>query len=291
MVPSTSHETQNSPTEAPQRPIVKCVVWDLDNTIWHGVLLEDEQVVLRAGILETIQELDRRGVLNSVASKNEEEAALKKLEEFGLREYFLYPQIHWSSKDGSLEEIARALNIGLDTLAFVDDQPFELENVAFVHPEVLCLPVDDIATLLERPEMCPKFVTEDARNRRRMYVSDAERQRSEQEFVGTNEEFLATLKMAFTISEAQEEDLPRLAELVARTHQLNTTGYAYSYEELDAFRQSPTHILLVAELEDRFGSYGKIGLALLECQAEIWTIKLLLMSCRVMSRGVGTILI
>jgi FkbH-like protein len=76
-----------------------------------------------------------------------------------------------------------------------------------------------------------------------------------------------------------------------RTHQLNTTGYTYSYEELDAFRQSPGHLLLIASLDDRHGSYGKIGLCLVECGAEIWSVKLLLMSCRVMSKGVGTIMI
>ncbi|HVU65966.1 MAG TPA: HAD-IIIC family phosphatase [Ktedonobacteraceae bacterium] len=288
MTLSTSHVAR---ALASRRQTVKCVVWDLDHTLWHGVLLEDEQVVLRSGIQEILQELDRRGILNSLASKNDEATALRKLEELGLREYFLCPQIHWSSKAQSLQTIAKEINIGLDTLAFIDDQAFEREEVAFAHPEVLCLPVEEIETLLERPEMCPTFITEDSSRRRLMYLSDGERKRSEEAFVGTSEEFLATLHMHFTISEAQEEDLPRLSELVARTHQLNTTGYAYSYEELDAFRQSPGHTLLVAELEDRFGTYGKIGLALLERQPTVWTIKLLLMSCRVASRGVGTILI
>ena len=76
-----------------------------------------------------------------------------------------------------------------------------------------------------------------------------------------------------------------------RTNQLNTTGYTYSYEELDAFRRSPDHRLLVAGLDDRYGTYGTIGLALVACEPEVWTVRLLLMSCRVMSRGVGTIMI
>jgi FkbH-like protein len=98
------------------------------------------------------------------------------------------------------------------------------------------------------------------------------------------------LQMVLTITPAREADLQRAEELTARTHQLNTTGRTYSYEELNAFRQSPRHKLLIAGLEDRYGTYGKIGLALVTCEESAWTVALLLMSCRVMSRGVGTIM-
>ena len=90
---------------------------------------------------------------------------------------------------------------------------------------------------------------------------------------------------------AKEKDLQRAEELTVRTHQLNTTGYTYSYDELDQFRQSEKHILLMAKLEDKYGEYGHIGLALIACGEKVWTIKLLLMSCRVMSRGVGSIIL
>lgn len=273
-----------------KRPAIKCVVWDLDNTLWDGVLLEDEQVSLRPGVLEVIKTLDSRGILHSIASKNDHAAVMQRLEELGLSEYFLYPQINWNSKASSVREIARAINIGIDTLAFVDDQSFEREEVAFSVPEVLCIAAEDIAAMPEMPEMIPRFITEDSRKRRQMYLSDIARDRAEKKFVGPSEEFLTTLDMVFTIALAREEDLKRAEELTVRTHQLNTTGYTYSYEELDAFRQSAAHRLFVASLDDKFGAYGKIGLVLLECGAQIWTVKLLLMSCRVMSRGVGTIM-
>lgn len=270
---------------------VKCVVWDLDNTLWHGVLLEDEQVTLRPEVVHIIKTLDERGILNSIASKNDFETAQKKLDQLGLSEYFLYPQINWNSKASSIRAIAKSINIGIDTLAFVDDQPFEREEVAFSVPEVQCFDANDLQSFLDLPAMNPHFITEDSKQRRLMYLSDLRRDQAEKDFVGPSEEFLATLNMTFTINAAQEEDLKRAEELTIRTHQLNTTGYTYSYEELDHFRKSSSHKLLVAGLDDKYGTYGKIGLALVESGEEIWTLKLLLMSCRVMSRGVGTIMI
>ena len=79
--------------------------------------------------------------------------------------------------------------------------------------------------------------------------------------------------------------------MTVRTHQLNSTGYTYSYDELKQFSESKRHLLLIAELNDSFGEYGKIGLALVETNSHLWTIKLLLMSCRVISRGIGTIML
>lgn len=217
--------------------------------------------------------------------------ALAKLEEFGLGEYFIHPQINWDSKVASIRRIAGLINIGLDAVAFVDDQPGELEEVKFSLPEVLCLDSADLGRLPGMPELTPRFVTEDSRQRRLMYLADAERRRGEEEFVGTREEFLATLDMRLTISRAKPDDLRRAEELTVRTNQLNTTGYTYSYEELDRFRRSEGHRLLMAGFQDKYGGYGKVGLVLLECGEGAWTIKLLLMSCRVMSRGLGAVLL
>jgi FkbH-like protein len=273
-----------------QQPI-KCLVWDLDNTLWDGVLLEDEKVTLRDNIVEIIRTLDSRGILQSIASKNEYSHAMSKLEEFGLQDYFLYPQINWSSKAASVQKIAQLINVSTSAIAFIDDQLFELEEVNFSVPEVCCINAANLQSLLNMSEMNPRFITEDSQKRRLMYMSDIERKKAESEFVGPQEDFLATLQMHFTISVAKEDDLQRAEELTIRTHQLNTTGYTYSYEQLNQFRMSKNHKLLIASLSDKYGDYGKIGLALFECQEEFWTLKLLLMSCRVMSRGVGTIML
>jgi FkbH-like protein len=286
---STKPEKQSNQQD--YQKTIKCVIWDLDNTLWKGVLLEDEQVYLNSNVIDIIKTLDNRGILQSIASKNEQTKAISKLAELELQEFFLYPQINWNSKASSISKIAQSINIGIDTIAFIDDQLFELEEVKFSHPEVLCLDAASLNQLLDLSEMNPRFITEDSKKRRLMYLSDIDRHQAESEFVGPQQEFLTTLNMHFTISSAQEEDLQRAEELTVRTNQLNTTGYTYSYEELNQFRQSDQHKLLIASLEDKYGTYGKIGLALVECQDSLWTIKLLLMSCRVMSRGVGTVML
>ncbi len=273
-----------------RRGKIKCVVWDLDNTLWQGTILEDGDVTVRPEVVAEIERLDELGVLHSVASKNDHDTAMAKLRELGLDEYFLYPQINWNPKSSSIEQIAKAINIGIDTLAFVDDQEFERAEVNHTHPAVVTVDALDLDTL-SRPAFTPKFVTDESKLRRHMYRSDAARNQVEHEFAGTSEEFLSTLDMHFTISRAAREDLQRAEELTVRTNQLNSTGRTYSYEELDELRQSDDHVLLVASLTDRYGSYGKIGLALVEKGRPHWHLRMMLMSCRVMSRGVGTVLL
>jgi FkbH-like protein len=216
---------------------------------------------------------------------------MTKLAELGIAEYFLYPQINWGTKSASIEAIARSLNIGPDAIAFVDDQAFERDEVRFSMPDTLCIDAAHADRILDMNEMNPRFVTEDSRMRRKMYLADIERKTVEEAHQGTPEAFLASLDMRFAIAHAKEEDLRRAEELTLRTNQLNTTGDTYSYDELNRFRCSPDHDLLIASLDDKYGTYGKIGLALIERGAEVWTLKLLLMSCRVMSRGVGTVLL
>jgi len=270
---------------------IKCIVWDLDNTIWDGVLLESDQVNLKPGIKEILEQLDGRGILHSIASKNNHEDAVAKLREFGIDHYFLYPKINWNAKSSNIAEIQANLNFGMDTIAFIDDQAFEREEVNSQHPEVLSFDAIEYEGLLAHQRCNPRFVTEDSRNRRLMYHSDIVRNVAEKEYQGPQEQFLASLNMQFIISEAKEEDLKRAEELTVRTNQLNATGRTYDYDELNAFRTSPDYKLLVCELTDKYGSYGKIGLALVHLLPDAWHVKLLLMSCRVMSRGVGTILL
>lgn len=268
---------------------IKCVIWDLDNTVWQGILTEDTDVKLNQKALKVIKELDNRGILQSIASKNDYDLTIKKLEEMEIIEYFIYPQINLGPKSESIDNIRRLINIGIDTIAFIDDQEFEREEVKFSFPEVICIETMAIEAVLDMEIMIPRFITEDSKLRRLLYKKDIERNKIEEKFNGTKEEFLASLEMVFTISPVTESDLKRVEELTVRTNQLNSTGYTYSYEELDNLRNSDKHKMLIAALDDKFGTYGKIGIVLIECNSEVWKIKLLLMSCRVMSRGVGSV--
>jgi len=273
------------------RKKIKCVVWDLDHTVWSGILLEGDELALRPGVREMIEAFDERGILQSVASRNESGPAREQLKRFGLEQYFLHPQINWDPKSESVKRIAERLNLGVDTFAFIDDQVFERDEVRFSVPDVRTYDAAEIARLRDDPDFIPRVITEDARRRREMYQADLVRQEEETQFKGPNDAFLATLGMEFSFVPAEAGDLLRVEELVARTNQLNTTGRIYSYEELAALRESPDHVLLVADLTDKHGPYGKIGVVLLHCAEGCWTIKLLLMSCRVMSRGIGGALI
>jgi len=282
------------PTDAAKKGeerVIKVLVWDLDNTLWDGIILENDDVRLRDGAVEVLEALDSRGILHSIASRGDHELAMGKLKELGLDDYFLYPQINWESKAANVKRIAESINIGLDAVCFMDDQPFEREEVAFSLPQVMTLDSAELATIPRRAEFMPRFITDESRIRRKMYQADLERKKAEEASAAASEEFLATLGMEFTIARAGREDLKRAEELTVRTNQLNSTGLTYSYDELDAIRTSDDHLLLVASLVDKYGPYGKIGLALVEKGAQVWKLRLLLMSCRVMSRGVGTILL
>ncbi|HET6481156.1 MAG TPA: HAD-IIIC family phosphatase [Actinoplanes sp.] len=269
---------------------VKCVVWDLDNTMWTGVLLEGDPIELRPGLRQVMETLDRRGILQSVASKNDERSARAALEQFGLWEFMLYPQIGWSSKSSSIRSIAASLNIGLDAIVFVDDDPFERDEVASEIPEVRSFEPDTVPNLLDLPEFTPRYITAESARRRQMYIADSRRAKMADGFTGAKEEFLRSLRLRFEIARAQEADLQRAEELTERTHQLNTTGHTYTYDELNALRTSESHLVLIARLADKFGDYGTIGLAVVEKAAHHWVVKLLLFSCRVTSRGVAVVL-
>ena len=265
---------------------IKCVAWDLDDTIWQGTLAENQNVALRSEAARVIRTLDERGILNSVASMNDYESAMAKLREVGLADYFVYPQIGWDRKSFSLLKLAQLLRISPNAIALVDDEPYQRAEVSFEVPDILCLDASNLVSLLERPDMTPGFVTTESRTRRLMYQAEEARARDAETFVGPKDEFLRSLDMRLEIGRATESDLMRASELTLRTHQLNSTGYLFSHDELDSFRQSDRHILLTAQLTDRFGPYGTVGLGLIEKSSAEWMIRLLLLSCRVMNRGI-----
>lgn len=292
-------------------PLRKVVVWDLDNTLWEGVLLEGGGAELREGAAEVVRALDGRGILQSIASRNEPGPALARLDALGLGGFFLAPQIHFGDKSTSLATIGEALGLPASAFVLVDDQPFERDEVRHVSPEVMTLAADDLRAILGLPELSPREVTADAQKRRPMYQAELVRREAEANFGGAPAEFLEALGLRLTVAIAREEDLARAEELTLRTHQLNTTGKSHSRAELASRLMRPEHDVWVARLEDRYGDYGTIGLALVERSGgeDVYTqdkkcvhtpggepgdqgerahrIELFLLSCRVLSRGIG----
>lgn len=270
---------------------VKCLVWDLDNTLWQGTLLEDGEVTLTPAVRRLITELDGRGILQSVSSKNDHDQAWRTLEALGVAEYFVLPRISWGPKSDAVREIADELNFALDTIAFVDDQPTERAEVGFHLPEVRTYAAERLPELAALPEFRPATVTVDARRRRQMYQAGFQRKAAEADFPGPSEEFLRSLGLVMHIQRATEEELSRVEELTLRTSQMNATGVHYSGDDLRALLADPHHEVLVTTLTDRFGPHGAVGLELLERHPHAWHLKLLATSCRVVSFGAGSVIL
>lgn len=271
--------------------LVKCLVWDLDNTLWEGTILEDPDVKLPDEIRDVIVELDSRGILQSVSSKNDYDLAWGKLEQLGVSEYFVLPRIGWGRKSDAVKDIAEQLNFAEKTIAFIDDQPTERAEVAFGAPAVRCYAAEQVTSLTDLPEFSPEVVTVDARRRRQMYQASFKRNADRESFNGPDEDFLRSLDLVMTIKRADEEDLSRVEELTLRTSQMNATGVHYSDETLRGLIADEQHEVLTVTLSDRFGPHGAVGVMLLGYHPDVWHLKLLATSCRVVSFGAGAVIL
>jgi HAD superfamily phosphatase (TIGR01681 family) len=134
--------------------VFKCIVWDLDNTLWEGTLLRDGErgVRVRREVVEVIETTDRRGILHSIASANNFDEAMRALRRQGLDEYFLFPQINARAKSESIERIAERLRIDPGEMVFVDDEAVELEQVKAVFPRITVISAAECDGIPERPE-------------------------------------------------------------------------------------------------------------------------------------------
>jgi methoxymalonate biosynthesis protein len=270
---------------------VKCLVWDLDQTLWRGVLLEDDTVGVPDEIRDVIVELDRRGILQSVASRNDHDHAWARLEALGIAEFLVAPQIGWGRKSASVLAIADHLGFAHRTIAFIDDQPAERFEVARALPEVRCYPAEAATTLVSLAEFTPAVVTEDSRRRRAMYQGEVLRSTERTRFTGADDDFLRSLDLELSVHRASEDDLARVAELTLRTSQMNATGVHYSAAALRSMLVQDTHEVLVVTLTDRFGPHGAVGILLLARYPSVWHLKLLATSCRVVAYGAGAALL
>lgn len=270
---------------APGPPPIKCVVWDLDNTLWSGTQVEGDELVLRPGVAEILKYLDDRGVLMSIASKNDAEPALAQLKQFGIDEYFLYPQIDWSPKSHKIKKIGQQLNIGLDAVAFVDDNPFELAEVSDAWPQVTCLDTDALQQLSSHPRF-QGSVTEESRQRRHYYQQQIAREIEQTAFAGDYTGFLRSCRIVLEISPYQAADEERIAELVQRTNQLNFSARKYSREQLQQIIKNPALDKYVLRCSDRYGAYGAVGFCMVQALEPELRVNDFMLSCRVQGKFV-----
>jgi len=268
---------------------IKCLVWDLDDTLWQGTLLEGGACRLRPGIKNILKQLDRRGILLSIASANDREDAQRMLGKRGVADVFLHPQIGWANKVASLQAIAKMLNLGLDTIGYIDNEPFEREQVQRMLPQVRTYRAEDYRDLPQRPEFRLRFKTKEGRRRRETYVQESVRRQMKQRLGMSQREFLDWCKTEVTFRKAESRDRERILELLHRTHQLNATGKIYRESQVRRFLERTDHRVYVAELKDRFVDYGTIGVAICACSGETWRLVSFILSCRVLGRGVGSV--
>ena len=264
---------------------LKCVVWDLDGTLWDDIAVEsatDELPTPRPEMLAAIDALAARGVLSSIASRSAPAVLDRLAGRPEVRERFLAPQVSWQDKSESLRRIAKDLGIAVDALVLVDDSPYERAEVEALLPGVRTLAPADVPGLLAAFE--GREVTPESRERVRRYRTEEHRRAESERFQGTREEFLRWCDMRLTVGAATAEEIPRALELAARTHRLNSSGL--TPDRLRELAASDGHEVYTARMTDRFGEYGVIGAVLVDRTAPaVWSVPLLALSCRVAGRG------
>ena len=278
--------------------MIKCVVWDIDNTLLTGVYLESGPDLPDADPLLTgvLRELAGRGILNALASRNPPAAAAYVEQVTGAD--FAAVECGWGSKADAITRIVADLGLAPDAIAFVDDDMLERAEVAAALPDVLVLTPEDAAEAPDWPQFSPAVITAEARRRSQLYAERRHRQAAAAEFGGSRDDFLRHVGTRITIAPAMPADLPRLHELSVRTHQLNSAGEPVTQADLAGLLASGEHTVITVRLADDFGDDGLVGAAIMTGNGGnggaavpvpalllVVTAPLIMMSCRALGRG------
>ncbi len=267
--------------------MIKCVIWDLDNTLFAGTYLEspDQRLCADPDAAGVLEKLAARGILHAIASRNPPEAAARATALTG--HHFASVQCTWGPKSAAVEAILGDLGLTPDEAAFVDDDPLERGEVGFALPEVLVLAPEDLAEAAGWPQFSPPVVTEEARRRGELYVQRRARQEEAAAFGGSADDFLRYCGTEVRLADATPADWPRLHELSVRTHQFNSSGVPVSPEDFAGFDR-----VIAVRLSDKFGDDGLVGGCVINVTdgaagaGVTWQVPLLMMSCRALGRGV-----
>ncbi|MBX4147494.1 HAD-IIIC family phosphatase [Paenibacillus lautus] len=275
---------------------IKCVVVDLDNTLWKGVLREDgiEKIKLYKQRIFALQHMAKKGIVLAICSKNDAEdlalikEVLSKYSSF-YDSVVLY-KINWSPKSENIKQIAQELNIGIDSVAFFDDNEFETNEVKTNSPSVKVYKDNEIIGALSYPEFQPLGeVTKEAKNRINFYKAEIQRNESKQISdieSKSHEDYLRGLDLNLVIRNADINDLQRMEEVFQRTNQQNVTLKRVDLAKLQEFLDDNNVSLLCLELKDKFGDYGMIGSAIVKKHYRRMEIEEFALSCRAMGRKV-----
>lgn len=262
-------------------PIIKCVAWDLDHTIWDGTLIESnpEGLALRDGVKQAIINLDARGFLQVVVSKNYEKDVIPVLQRLGIYEYFVYVCANWQPKSQNLSTLAQLLNISVDSFALIDDSAFERGEVTKNLGGVRVYDEQVIPHLLALPEFDVP-VTADAVRRREMYQQEIRRRVIEKDF-SSNLSFLKDCKIEIVVEHIGASSFERSYELLQRTNQLNLSGRRYQREVFQELCDKEFDNIFVLHCSDKYGDYGQIGCFWLHLREKTLSIDEFVLSCRV----------
>lgn len=284
--------------------VAKVAVVDLDGTLWGGIVGEDGPSGIQIGseypgaayleLQRALLDFYHRGILLAICSKNNLQDAMEVLEKHSgmlLRpQHFSAMRINWNDKAQSLREIASELSVGMDALAYLDDNPAERERVREASPEVTVVEMPpDPAEYARAVRECPVFerlrLSDEDLQRSRYYLN--QRQRAElQRDLSSLEEFYRSLRQEVEISRVQPSTLARVAQLTQKTNQFNLTTRRYTEEQIARMTAVPTWEVYSLRARDRFGDNGLVGVAITRNEDGTYEIDSLLLSCRVIGRTV-----
>ena len=277
----------------------KVIVLDCDNTLWQGVCGEDGPLGIDVSLpYRRLQEFMlgqmHAGMLLCLCSKNNEADVLDVFDQRPdmvlKREHLVARRINWNRKSDNIKSLAHELNLGLESFIFIDDNPVECADVRINCPGVLTL------QLPRDSEAYPSFlnhvwafdhagVTEEDRTRTRMYQENSERQRFQARTLSLKD-FVDGLQLRVEIAAATDDQLERVSQLTFRTNQFNFTTIRRTEPEIRDFLRRAGATCLAVRVADRFGDYGLVGVVLYETAPDRFKVDTLLLSCRVLGRGV-----
>ena len=277
----------------------KVVVLDCDNTLWRGVVgeLGPEGIdfdPVHHRLHKKLNALAENGMLLCLCSKNEPEdvwAVFDQRSDFGLRrDQFVASKINWMPKGQNIQELAKSLNLGLDSFVFLDDNPVECAEVRATCPTVLTLQWNQENAFADRLidhlwELDIHSTTKEDRERTRMYREEFERQEV-QANASNFQAFIESLQLIVDFTEVTDENLQRASQLTLRTNQFNLTTIRRNESEILQLRQDPDVDMRIVQVRDRFGDYGIVGLFVTKGEPSEYTVDTFLLSCRVLGRGV-----